>query len=304
MHGLSKLSRQCRLILEGHLLNPFWHSKEERRKRRFRALEKTYMSYLKPFKDFTEKLVANEIPSDTEPERVFSIWFQGEYNAPEIVKACFQSMRRNLRQELVVLDEHTIFDWITLPDHIINKWRRGLISRTHFSDICRVELLYQHGGIWLDSTCFVTGSVPDDILSTDFFVYMAGTKLQRKFTYIQNCFILSRKLNPLLGLWRAVIFEYWNKEDGVFDYYTHQLLFCFLISTNKQAHALFEKMPKIDQDPTHRLWYGGHKDSTYTPTNFKEATADAFFQKTSYKDASAIQPKAGSISEYIIKFQP
>lgn len=299
---IPSLKKQAIIILEGHLLNPFWHSKEERRIKRYRALEKAYMSYLKPYKNFVRELVTQHSNPIPEQDRVFTIWYQGEDNAPEIVKACFRSMRRNLKQELIVLDENTIFDWITLPEHIIDKWNRGLITPTHFSDICRVELLYRHGGIWLDSTCFVTNPIPRELLDMDFFVYMAGVKLQRKFTFIQSCFIRARKEYPLLDIWRRLLYEYWKKEDTLFDYYTLHLLLCFAVRNNLTANSLFRNMPKIDQDPTHRLWYSGYKDTPYSPERFEDATRGTFFQKTSYKDQAAVTPIEGSIAEYIMKY--
>lgn len=298
---LPNLAKQAQIILNGHILNPFWHSQQQRRIQRYRALEKAFMYLLKPYKQFTSEIVPEVNDITPESEKVFTIWFQGEDNAPDIVKACFRSMRSNLKQELIILDEHSIYDWIQLPPHIIDKWKRGLITPTHFSDICRVELLYRHGGIWIDSTCFVTEAIPDNILNEEFFVYMAGTKLQRKFTFIQSCFIRARKAYPLLDIWRKLLYEYWRREDKLIDYYTLHLLLCFAVKNNNQANLLFNKMPKIDQDPTHRLWYSGFKNAPFSPDKWKEATKGTFFQKTSYKDPSATNPLEGSIAEYLIK---
>lgn len=63
----------------------------------------------------------------------------------------------------------------------------------HYVDICRVELLYEYGGYWLDSTCFVTAPIPEWICRQDFFVYMAGHETPYSYSFIQNCFIRARK---------------------------------------------------------------------------------------------------------------
>lgn len=299
MKRLYRFIGQCRIAIEGHLLNPLWHSKDERRRKRHKVLEKVYMNYLKSYKDFAKNIIPECKEPSEEEEKVFTIWFQGEENAPELIKACFRSMRANLKQELIVLDEQTIFDWISLPEHIIDKWKQGLISRTHFSDICRVELLYSHGGFWLDSTCFATGPVPQEIVDSDFFVYMAQ---QRKFTFIQNCFIRAKQYNPLIDIWRRLIYEYWHRESELLDYYTHQLLFCFCVKYNSIASKLFEIMPKIDQNPTHELWHGGFRDLPFELSTFNQLTQNSFFHKTSYKHKSASEPISGSFAEYIINF--
>ena len=208
-------------------------------------------------------------------------------------------MRRNLKQELIVLDENSIFDWISLPEVIVKKWKAGKIRAAHFSDICRVELLYRHGGIWLDATDFVTAPVPDIIEQSDFFVYMSGNNIRGSYSFIQNCFIRSKKGNVLLGIWRDAILKYWTHENSVINYFTHQLLFRIVTEENNSASSEFKKMPRIDQDPTHTLW----KDycmEPYDKEKFERLTSGAFFQKTNYKDKRLQNIVPGSVAEYML----
>ncbi len=291
--------QQSQLILSGHIFNAPWNSREKRRAKRYKATLKSALTYLKRYDSFIKGLKPEyQIPQD-EPERAFSIWFQGENNAPPIVKACFRSMRRNLSQELVILDEKTLFEWISLPETIIKKWKAGKIRPAHFSDICRVELLYQHGGIWLDATDFVTAPVPQFIENSDFFVFMAGKNIRGSYSYIQNCFIRSKKGNPLLGIWRNAILKYWEEENSVINYFTHQLLFRRATEVNETAAELFELMPKVDQDPTHSLWKD-YCDKPYDKEKFEELTSGAFFQKTNYKDKRLNEVVPGSVADYML----
>lgn len=46
-------------------------------------------------------------------------------------------------------------DYVNMPDYIIRKQQSGEIDLTHFSDILRMMLLAQHGGIWMDSTLLI-----------------------------------------------------------------------------------------------------------------------------------------------------
>ena len=303
---MSKLSRQTgRMIqklslgLHGHILNPFWRDRDYRRRKRYEATATSVLGYLSRYKKAIRDCNPPAVSTADEPERAFTIWFQGEENAPELVKACFRSMRRNLTQELVVIDEKSIFSWISLPDYIIDKWRKGLISHTHFSDICRVELLYEHGGLWLDSTNYMTSPVPEYIMNEDFFVYMAGNRIRGNYGMIQNCFIRSRKGNRLLGVWRDAMFAYWKEEDDRIDYFVHQLLFRLSVETNEDARSLFTAMPKVDQDPTHALWEE-HCTDTYDKEGFERLTSGAFFQKTSYKDERLKSAAPDSIAAYMM----
>ncbi|MDE7350210.1 MAG: capsular polysaccharide synthesis protein, partial [Muribaculaceae bacterium] len=291
-----------------HILNPLWHSHDVRRKRRRDAIVEANMWYLRQYDAIVKNIKAKSLyplsECDTDQEHVFSLWLQGEQQAPPIVKACFESMRVHINLPLVVLDEKTIFDWISLPDHIMDKWRKGRITRTHFSDICRVELLYEHGGIWADATDFFTSPIPSYVTDEDFFVFMAGSNIRLGGThaFVQSCFMRMRKGNPLLGMWRELLFKYWEKENQLLDYFTLHFLFRYLVENNEEAAKLFSSMPKINQDPTHVL-FCEYKDAPYSPQLYEEITGKTFFQKTTYKDKSAQHPKSGSIAEYIISKQ-
>ena len=177
--GLARTFALCDIIVRGHILNWFWRSRAKRHAVRCGILEKAIPKYFLRYLPAAASVTERKVINDDKNEKIWSLWLQGEDKAPPLVKACFRSIRRHCKQELVVLDEKTVFDYITLPPEILKKRRAGKISHAHFADICRVELLYEHGGFWLDSTDFVTEPIPDWIVKQDFFVYMAGQKVVR-----------------------------------------------------------------------------------------------------------------------------
>jgi len=295
-----RVMQQLHLIGKGHIMNPFWYGRVARRKRRYKATYDAAIGYLRRYAPAVERIVPESTDSRKEPERAFTIWLQGENQAPELVKACFRSMRRNLTQELVVLDETTLYDWITLPEHIVAKWKEGKIPHAHFSDICRIELLYKHGGLWFDATDYVTAPVPQYIMDQDLFLFMAGNKIRGSYSFIQNCFMRARKGNPVFGVWREAINIYWKEENSKINYFVHHLLLKLSVDVNATARLNFDKMPRVEQDPTHALW-GEHCNDDYNETKFAELTSGAFFQKTNYKDSRLRNLKPGSIAEYILK---
>lgn len=286
-------------IFLAHIANPIWNPRDQRRKRRIDVRVKSVTDYIRRYDKLIEKAVPAPVELTPEPERAFTIWLQGEDNAPRAVKTCLSTMRRHIQQELVVIDETTLFDWIALPDYIVRKWREGKISNAHFTDICRIELLYRHGGNWLDATAYVTSSIPDYIIEQNFFVFMAGQSVGCSYSYIQNCFIHARKGNPLLGLWREAVHTFWKEENSKLDYFIHHLLFKLTTEINPMAADEFAKMPKVDQAPTHRMWWD-HFDDTYVPQHFEELTSDAFFQKLNYKDHRIASAKEGTVGHYMI----
>lgn len=89
---------------------------------------------------------------------VWSCWLQGWENAPDIAKACLASLKRGLKGvEIVELDGENYIQWVTLPEYIVEKYKKGYIPHAMFSDMLRLQLLAQHGGVWIDSTVLYTG---------------------------------------------------------------------------------------------------------------------------------------------------
>ena len=294
--NLARFFAVSKVVVLGHILNPLWWSREHRRQRRSDVISRIIPTYFKRYLPAAAAIPERKVIKDDEHEKIWTIWLQGEDKAPALVKACFRSVRRHCKQELVVLDENTIFDYITLPQEIVAKYKAGKIARAHFADICRVELLYEHGGIWLDATAFVTKPIDDWIIEQDFFVFLTG-HVGSPYSFMQNCFIRSRKGAYLLDAWRAMILDYWMHENHNFDYFMHQLLFKTLVTNDERAKKYFAKMPHVDQDPTHALWW----DYQHKPFNqeiFDSVTSGAFFQKVTYRGTD--KPIPGSFADVMI----
>lgn len=302
MKNLRYISDYTKFILMGHLLNPLWHDRLRRRKRRGYYNYRRVNRYLEPYLPFVKslKLTGKKI-ADTDIRRdnkIFSIWFQGEENAPRLVKACFQRLRQFYGDRVVILDNDTLWEWVTLPEYIKEKWERKKIVPANFSDICRVALLHQHGGMWFDATDYLTSRVPQWIEDSDLFIYMEGGRIT-PYTFIQSCFMRGVKGNELLGGVLELIYEYWKKENKAVDYFLFHFLFRFLVENNEEAAEIFERMPKVNQDPTHNLWFK-YLTEPYSDETFRRATEGTFFQKTTFKSKQAFHPNEGTIADYII----
>ena len=84
---------------------------------------------------------------------------------PPVVKACYAAMKRCAGSHPIILvTQHNFADYVTIPDYIMEKQSRGIIDLTHFSDILRMMLLREHGGIWMDSTLLIPSGKLDDFI--------------------------------------------------------------------------------------------------------------------------------------------
>lgn len=100
-------------------------------------------------KDIIEKYnrESHESTSKIENGTVWVLWWQGIDKAPDIVKICIQSIRKNIgNRNLVILDESNFRDYTNLNPKYENLLNAGAISKTQFSDLLRLNLLYNRGG--------------------------------------------------------------------------------------------------------------------------------------------------------------
>lgn len=149
---------------------------------------------------------------------IFVYWFQGEEKAPAIVKACISSIRKYCGgRNVVVLDERNYSQYATLPSSLLVKYREGGVSHAHFSDVLRFELLREHGGVWIDATCFISQPIPGYIYEHTFFslngVYDGG--LGWKWT---SWFMAAKKGDLLVENMCQFYEAYWDKYESAVTY--------------------------------------------------------------------------------------
>ena len=119
--NLARFIAMTDIMIRGHILNWPWRSRERRRVVRSDVISRVIPRYFKRYLPAAAVIPERQVVKDDKNEKIFTLWLQGEDNAPPLVKACFRSVRRNCTQELIVLDEKTVFDYITLPDYIMEK---------------------------------------------------------------------------------------------------------------------------------------------------------------------------------------
>ena len=90
-------------------------------------------------------------------DTIWICWLQGIDKDPSLIKRCYKSIKDNFKDSKIVVDESYINDYVELPSYIMEKDGKGIITKTHFSDILRLELLSQYGGTWIDGTVYCRG---------------------------------------------------------------------------------------------------------------------------------------------------
>ncbi len=185
--------------------------------------------------------------------KIWTLWLQGEANAPLMVKKCLSQMRKFYGDSrLVVLDEESINQYVDLPRFIKEKYEKGFISRAHYSDIIRVFLLCDYGGIWIDSTCLMTSKLPDDVFNSRFFVFRLPICFSGAIK-ASNWFILSEKNSTIMQLIKTMLMEYWKNHKHIEDYLLFHIFFSIAVDATEASKKEWSAMPYYNNDNTHIL---------------------------------------------------
>lgn len=239
-------------------------------------------------KEYVCKLQFPDMYAETEQEGPFfspyiwQCWLQGTEQAPDVVRRCLRSVEvyKEAGQQVILLTEDNISDYLELPPYILEKRRKGIIPDAQFSDILRVYLLDKYGGLWIDATCLLTSSIPEWVYRQPFFVFQSAGEFA--YTQIQSCFLYSSRSSWLLKAWKEILDSYWKNEDSMMHYFQLHLMFVALVTGNKYAKKCYAAMKKVSEAPTKEL-YELLSHPTCDAEKLKEISDRSFVHKLTYK---------------------
>ena len=163
----------------------------------------------------------------------------------------------------------------------MEKWEKGIITRTHMTDLLRLELLIKYGGTWIDSTVLCTSSIeeiPEYYFGSDLFFYQTlKPGRDGQATVLSSWYMSATTNNKILMATRYLCYEYWKKNNDMVDYFLLHDFFQIVLEyyeddwhkvvpvSNSAPHILLlrlfdkydEKMLEYikNQTPFHKLSY-------------------------------------------------
>lgn len=203
--------------------------------------------------------------SFTGPKRIWSYWEQGWSAAPTIPRMCLQSwQQRNPDWEVIPVDA------INLDRHVrLNSkpfWRN--VAASPMSDLIRINLLKQHGGVWTDATVWCHKPL-SSWLSDDFFCFSSPTPDRPVATW----FIAANLSSYLVSKWAEKANQYWTKPRRNKPYFWFNHLFTELYNSDALFQSLWDDKIKIDC--AIRKHEGPHYFCSYTAQRM-QAIAEGF----------------------------
>lgn len=232
--------------------------------------------------------------------KVWILWLQGIDSAPLVVQKCYESLMKNLRdREIVLLTEVNYRDYVTFPDYIQKKIDNGVITRTHFSDLLRLELLEHYGGTWIDATVYCSGNnYPDYLFDSNLFVYQClKPGLDGECYSISSWFMTACTNHPIICLTKHLLYEYWKKHNSMIDYFLIHDFFEIALETYPEE---WKKVVPFCNSVPHMLLL--RLFDTYDSTMWQAIKGQTCFHKLSYKFDSSDAEKSNTFySEILVK---
>jgi len=256
-------------------------------------LKREYADIINLFSTIDNK-TKNEI--NIKSYTIWVCWLQGEENMPEIIKKCYQSMLKYSNENRVILiTMENYINYVTIPDYIIDKVKKKIISLTHFSDILRICLLYEHGGLWLDATVFLTSPLEE----IPFEVFSLKCKddlwenINKKRWLIFVLYTAPKNILPEFV--RRIFFEYLKKYNLYIDYYFLDHIINIGYETIPSIAKLIDTIPSSDAIPH---FFHNNLNEKFDPIIYNQICSVTHFHKLNWKADCREYTNDGELTYY------
>lgn len=252
--------------------------------------------------NYNEMISGLNQPVQPESVIAWSMWWQGEKNAPDIIKACWESKKRNLPKSVkqIIITEENYKKYVDIPDYIMSKVNEGNIRLTHLSDIIRSILLYKYGGIWMDAAILMTAPMPKECLENTLYTRRA---YDGQYPYYARFgsdlswniqFFCAKPGNVLFQFWMEAFFYYFKKNNKLKYYMTSDYFLSIATNIFPQIREQFLKIPfnNVREQNIRQHCY-----DKYTEDKYQEYTLGNFIVSL---DRTCVAQDKGTIIDHIL----
>lgn len=170
--------------------------------------------------------------------KIYILWLQGFNKAPSLIKKCVESWQvHNPKWKVIKIDETNLKDYINL-EHYIPCIDKKTISNASLSDIIRIKLLKEYGGLWVDSTTFCNRPLDDwlqDYVEDGFFAIDKPAPDRM----VSSWFLYSDLDNYIIDKWHTATEQYWKPESRKWAH--HYFWFHYLFNDLYNEHEEFKE---------------------------------------------------------------
>lgn len=258
-------------------------------------LKYLYKRYFNILKD-AEKWQSRNIKK---PEKIiWQFWWQGITNIPPIVQCCIQSVKlENPEYEHILITKDNYMEYIEIPTYILRKLDSGNITITHFSDILRMMLLTEYGGIWLDATVFCTNSLEHSFGENKFYTCKTlGKRSECVADYYWTCYAMSSgKEHFIVSMMKELLLAYWKQEEELIDYFLVDYFMRLIYDYVDNAKKILDDIPENNIDRNKMITL---LNTTYSYGIEEQLKNNCDLYKLSWKEQWQILDNSGNQTVY------
>ena len=179
-------------------------------------------------------------------KNIFLLWLQGWDKAPWLQQKVLESWKLNNEGwNIELLDIKNISDYVKDIDYIFNINKK--ISFQAQSDIIRLSILKNHGGVWADSTLLCMQPLNhwafEAIEKSGFWMYHGHGYGLDSYLGPASWFIMSEKNNLIINKWKDKCDLFWRENNSTLDYFWMDGLFKELIEKDKVFKSYWINTP-------------------------------------------------------------
>lgn len=235
--------------------------------------------------------------------RIWQYWDKGIENAPDIVKACMNSVDKYRGDiERVIITEDTVKDYVSIPDYIYELRKEGIITPTHFSDILRTYLLYEHGGCWIDATVLMTAPFPEYIRQSELFVLKNIKEEDPDRLNMASYFLSSKGHSVIIAKSKNFLEKYWKENRFMINYFLFLHGFTMLTESSQENVKEWGDITYVPYLTVQKMQ--GELLGEYDEEKFEKLKSETALHKLSYKWRVLTKKKnfdvAGTLYQHII----
>lgn len=250
-------------------------------------MEFFFAEIIKKYKNLSNEeqnlLDINNIP-------IWICWFQGSNNMPPLIKSCVNSIKNtNPKRSIILIDDENMNKYVNISQDIKEKVKEKKISYAHYSDILRINLLNNWGGLWMDSTLFCLKQIPDYIFELPLYTGVKQDKnsIPKSFKdlFISSCqwsgFLCGSKYKKsvLFSFMSECLDHYWKNHNSLLTYLFIDYLIFLAIKNISEVEDQFKNVPINNDD----IYYLTKEllNSEYNKDILNEIQEDTFVCKLS-----------------------
>ncbi len=243
-----------------------------------------------------------ELPLKKSKTPIWCCWWQGEENMPELVKMCYTRLKQVIpedKAELHLITLENYKEFVNIPNHILEKFEKGIVTMTTMSDVLRFHLLCDYGGYWLDATVFFTGDIPDEYFSDKFYCQRMTSSKQAKREACKcnwcGFSMAGNKGNIIFKYMKDAFAKWWRDYDTIIDYVLIDYLLMAGYKYIPEIREIINHVPNNNEDIFEMYQY---LNSPYSDEMYQQLTKRNIMHKLTYKMTLETKTKDGEMTLY------